>query len=338
MTEPGTIAHKQVPEPSRPGDHEVMLRIKRIGVCGSDIHVYHGEHPATSYPVVQGHEFSATVEEVGSKVSGISRGMRATARPQLVCGSCGPCRKGRYNVCQNLRVQGFQADGVAQDLFVVPEDRLVVFPDQVGLDEGAMIEPLAVGVHATGRVGSLEGKNVMVSGAGTIGNLVAQMAKARGAGKVLITDVSDYRLEMARKCGLENTFNVKKGSLKDMLQSCFGEEGFQVGFDAAGTEGALNDLMQFAEKGSDIVVLGVYAENPRVNMYYLGEHELSLIGSMMYRHEDYLDAVEYITAGKVILKPLISTRFPFEKYAEAYRFIEEQKDRYLKVIIDVNSD
>ncbi len=338
MTSPGVIEHKDVPEINELQDNEVLLRIEKIGVCGSDIHVYHGEHPATPYPVVQGHEFSATVARVGKKVTKASPGMRATARPQLVCGVCRPCLRGQYNVCQNLRVQGFQANGVAQDYFVVPEDRLVVFPDSISFDEGAMIEPVAVGVHATGHISSLKGKNVVVAGAGTIGNIVAQIARAKGANKVLITDVSDFRLDMAQKCGIEGVLNVSRESFEEKIQSFFGEEGFHVGFDAAGNEKALEVLLKHIEKGSEIVILGVYAENPRINMYYLGEHELKLYGSMMYRHEDYLGALDYIASSQVELKPLISNHFPFEQYAKAYQFIDHQKDKSMKVIIDMQAE
>ena len=128
MISPGIIEFREVPEPEYLNDNEILLRIKRIGICGSDIHVFHGTHPATGYPVVQGHEYSAIVEAAGEKVNLVKPGMKVTARPQLVCGKCGPCRRGQYNVCQNLKVQGFQAPGVAQDLFVVPEDRIVPLP------------------------------------------------------------------------------------------------------------------------------------------------------------------------------------------------------------------
>ena len=127
MISPGVIEYREIPEPGQLKENEVLLRIKRIGVCGSDIHVFHGKHPATPYPVVQGHEYSAIVEAVGTKVTKVKPGMKATARPQLVCGECGPCKRGQYNACQKLKVQGFQAPGVAQDLFVVTggQDRCI---------------------------------------------------------------------------------------------------------------------------------------------------------------------------------------------------------------------
>lgn len=335
MVAPGLIKFQDVPAPGQLKENEILLRIKRIGVCGSDIHVFHGQHPATPYPVVQGHEYSAIVEAIGKKVTKIKVGSMATARPQLVCGKCGPCRRGQYNACQNLKVQGFQAPGVAQELFVVTEDRIVPIPGNMTLEQGAMIEPAAVGAHSTNRISYLKGKNVVVAGAGTIGNLVAQFAKARGAAKVLITDLSGYRLDIAKKCGITGTLNVKSTPFEEGVKAFFGEEGFQVGFEAAGSQSSLDVLMQFVEKGGDIVILGVYSENPVVNMYYLGEHELNVFGSMMYRQEDYEAAAEMISSGKIITGPLLTTSFPFRQYREAYQFIEAQRDKSMKVMIEL---
>lgn len=335
MTAPGVIDYRDIPGPGNPGSREVVLKIERIGICGSDIHVYHGEHPATPYPVVQGHEYSATVYSVGDEVTGVKPGMKATAWPQLVCGECGPCLRGQYNACQDLRVQGFQAPGVAQDYFIVPEERIVIIPDSMSLDQGALVEPAAVGAHSTGRTTGIEGKNVVVSGAGTIGNLVAQFARARGAAKVLITDISDYRLGIARECGIEGILNVDERSFETGVREFFGDSGFQVGFEAAGVQNSLDALMANVEKGGDIVILGVYSENPTVNMYFLGEHELNVFGSMMYRKEDYEEAVEMIDTGKIKTAPLISRHFDFTSYLDAYRFIEQKGDKILKVLIDL---
>ena len=335
MISPGIIEFQEVGEPGMLMDNEVLLGIKKIGICGSDIHAYHGNHPATCYPVIQGHEYSAIVKATGRNVRNIKPGMRATARPQLVCGECGPCRRGQYNACQNLRVEGFQSPGAARDLFVVTDDRIVTFPDSITMEQGALIEPAAVGAHSTNRCSSLKGKNVVVSGAGTIGNLVAQFAAARGAAKVLITDISEYRLGIAQQCGIKGILNVQEIGFDDGVRSFFGKEGFQVGFEAAGVQSSLGSLMQHIEKGGDVVILGVYSINPVVNMFYLGEHELNVYGSMMYRHEDYQFAVEMIASGRIITNPIITRTFPFEQYPDAYRFIEKQQDKFMKVMIEL---
>jgi len=335
LVEPKHIEFKEVAEPKAADltAHQVLVNIKRIGICGSEIHSYHGLHPATFYPVVQGHEYSGVVMAVGSEVTVCKPGDHITARPQLVCGKCNPCKRGQYNVCEHLRVQAFQADGAAQDFFVVDDDRVAKLPEGMSLDHGAMIEPSAVGAHASNRT-DVKGKNVVVSGAGTIGNLIAQFCIARGAKNVLITDVSDLRLAKARECGIKHTLNITKKTLKEAAQELFGEEGYQVGFEVAGVEVSIRSLMETIEKGSDIVVVAVFAKDPALSMFYLGEHELRLIGSMMYRHEDYLTAIDYVNKGIVNLKPLVSNRFAFEEYDDAYKFIDTHRETSMKVLID----
>lgn len=335
LVEPKHIEFKEVAEPKAADltAHQVLVNIKRIGICGSEIHSYHGLHPATFYPVVQGHEYSGVVMAVGSEVTVCKPGDHITARPQLVCGKCNPCKRGQYNVCEHLRVQAFQADGAAQDFFVVDDDRVAKLPEGMSLDYGAMIEPSAVGAHASNST-DVKGKNVVVSGAGTIGNLIAQFCIARGAKNVLITDVSDLRLAKARECGIKHTLNITKKTLKEAAQELFGEEGYQVGFEVAGVEVSIRSLMETIEKGSDIVVVAVFAKDPALSMFYLGEHELRLIGSMMYRHEDYLTAIDYVNKGIVNLKPLVSNRFAFEEYDDAYKFIDTHRETSMKVLID----
>ncbi len=132
---------------------------------------------------------------------------------------------------------------------------------------------------------------------------------------------------------MTETLNVKKVKFEEGVRSFFGNEGFQVGFEAAGVQGSLDALMQNVEKGGDIVILGVYSKNPVVNMFYLGEHELNVYGSMMYRHEDYETAVEMISSGKILTEPLLTARFMFENYTDAYKFIEEKGDKCIKVML-----
>ena len=147
--------------------------------------------------------------------------------------------------------------------------------------------------------------------------------------------MSDFRLAKARECGIEDTINVAKRPLADALKEIFGDEGFSVGFECAGVEVSVRSLMELIEKGGDVIIVGVHAKDPAISMFYLGEHELNLIGSMMYRHEDYLKAVEEIEAGRIHLQPLISNRFPFEQYDDAYKFIDANRETCMKVMIDL---
>ncbi|WP_316813255.1 zinc-dependent alcohol dehydrogenase [Pedobacter heparinus] len=335
MTEPGKIETLDVAVPGDLKDNEVLLEIQRIGICGSDIHVYHGKHPFTSYPVVQGHEYSGKVIKVGNAVTKVKPGMKATARPQLVCGQCNPCKRGQYNVCQQLKVQGFQAPGCASEYFIVTEERILPLPEELSYEQGALVEPAAVAAHATNRVADLTGKNVVVSGAGTIGNLVAQFAVARGAAKVLITDFSDFRLGIAGICGVHEVANLKTEKFSDAVSRTFGAAGFQIGFEAVGAQSALNALVGNIENGGSIVIIGVYEQHPVVDMGFVGEHELNLFGSMMYKQEDYVEAIKYIAENRINTSALITNHFPAEGFLAAYKMIDQEADKVLKVMIDM---
>ena len=334
MAAPGQIEIKDVQIPAA-GKGQVQIQVQRIGVCGSDIHVFHGKHPFVSYPLIQGHEFAGVVEAVGDGVDNISVGDKVTATPQEVCDKCPPCKRGQYNACEVLKVRGFQAPGCAQDFFVTEVEKLVKLPADFTFEQGAFVEPVAVAAHSTGRIGDLTGKNVVVSGAGTIGNFVAQACKSRGAKKVLITDISDFRLEKAKEVGIELTCNVTKESLADAAVREFGADGFEVGMEVAGVESSLSSLVAAIGKGGTLLIIGVYGDKPTVDMSVVCEHELNIKGSMMYRHEDWVQAVKWIDFGDVITEPLVSEHFAFEDYLDAYKFIEEKGEESMKVMVDL---
>jgi len=334
MTAPGQITVRDDAQIPVPGPGEILLRIERIGVCGSDVHVYHGKHPYTSYPVVQGHEFSAVVEALGPGVTGLTRGQKVTSMPQIVCGECAPCRRGDYHICDKLRVQGFQAPGCAQELWVTDAAKIVPLPDSFTFEQGALVEPVSVAVHATSRAGNLRERRVAVLGAGPIGNLVAQVARSAGA-KVLITDLSAYRLEIARECGLAGTSNATEETLAEAAQRVFGPDGFDVALECVGVEATISAAVANIQKGGTLVVVGVFAEKPRIDMGLVQDRELNIHGTLMYKAEDYARAVELIASGNVITEPLMSKHFPFEQYLEAYRFIDAQGDRTMKVFVDL---
>jgi len=333
MTKPGVIEFGDVPKPA-PGKGQVLIRVRRIGVCGSDVHVQHGKHPFTPYPVVQGHEFSGVIEAVGRGVEKWKPGRKVTATPQEVCGRCAPCRRGDYHICDVLKVRGFQAPGCAQEWFVTEADKIVPLPASFSFEQGALVEPVAVAVHSTARAGRLAGRRVAVLGAGPIGNLVGQVARAAGA-KVLITDISAYRLEVAAACGLKAVSNAAEESLAQASARAFGKAGFDAAFECAGVEATLDAAVTTIEKGGTIVAVGVYGDRPRVNMGLVQDRELNLIGTLMYQYGDFVKAVRLMRGGAVATAPLDSKHFPFERYPEAYAFIDARADKSMKVFIDL---
>jgi L-iditol 2-dehydrogenase len=334
MTSPGVIEFRDVPAPE-PGPGQVLLRIKRIGVCGSDIHVYHGKHALTPYPVVQGHEVSGIVEKLGAGVKGLKAGDPVTFQPQVTCGVCYPCTHGAYHICDNLRVMGFQTTGAGSELFALDARSVLKLPAGTSFDHGAMVEPTAVGVHAVARGGGVNGKKVLILGAGPIGNLTAQVARGLGAAAVMITDVSDFRLALARECGAGFVVNTAREDLSGRIRESFGEGKADLILECVGAGPTISQAVSVARKGTDIVVVGVFGEKPQVDMGTVQDRELRLIGALMYQEPDWKKAIELIGAGKVNLQPLVTDHFDFADYKKAYEYIDANRERAMKVMITV---
>jgi L-iditol 2-dehydrogenase len=335
MVKPGEIEFKQVDKPE-PGDNEILIKVKKIGICGSDIHVYHGLHPTTSYPVVQGHEISGEIAEIGRNVKGFSQDDRITIMPQVTCGKCYPCRHGMYNICDSLKVMGFQTGGAAQEYFIIPENMALKLPGNMKFDTAAMIEPVSVAVHVLGRAGDIKDKKILVLGAGPIGNLVGQVAKSIGAAAVMNTDISDYRLNMAEECKIDFTVNTGKENLDGAILKHFGPDRADIILECVGAEQTMTEAVSCARKGTNIIVVGVFGRKPVVDLGVVQDRELSLIGTLMYRREDYEKAVELVRSNKLCLEKLITNHFPFLSYLDAYRYIDRAKDRAMKVMISLD--
>ncbi|MFG6348780.1 MAG: alcohol dehydrogenase catalytic domain-containing protein [Lachnospiraceae bacterium] len=334
MTQPGEIVFKEVPLPEL-GDKQVMVKIMNIGICGSDIHVYHGKHPFTSYPVTQGHEVSGEITGLGRDVEGLHIGQKVTIEPQVYCGHCYPCRHGKYNLCEELKVMGFQTTGTASEFFVADASKVTPIPDEMSFEEGAMVEPLAVAVHGIKQAGDVTGMNIAVIGAGPIGNLVAQAAMGMGAAKVMVTDVSSLRLEKAKECGIDACINTMEKDFGEAMLETFGQDKADIIYDCAGNNITMGQAIKYARKGSTIVLVAVFAGMAEIDLAVANDHELDIKSTMMYRHDDYIDAIRLVTENKVHLKPLISKTFPFKEYLKAYQYIDNNRETTMKVIINV---
>ena len=183
------------------GAGEVRIRVHRCGICGSDLHAFKGEHPFISLPAYPGHELAGVIDQLGSGVKGWSIGDRVCVQPQLICGECPLCESGRYNICVDLRVMGCQGPGGLADYILSPAAMLHHLPDTVSFDQGALVEPLAVGVRAVRRAGNVGGRTALIQGAGTIGLTCLMVAKVYGTALTVITDTREDRRERAREIG-----------------------------------------------------------------------------------------------------------------------------------------
>jgi L-iditol 2-dehydrogenase len=240
-----------------------------------------------------------------------------------------------YHICDHLKVMGFQTNGAAQDYFPIKAEKVIKLPGSMSLDQAALIEPVSVAVHALSRVGGVDGKKVLVLGAGSIGNLVGQVAQASGAAGVLITDVSEYKLDRARQAGLKNVVNTQKMDLGQAILSTFGPDKADLILECVGVQDTITEAIENARKGSTIVVVGVFGKKPGVNLGLVQDRELNLVGTLMYQKKDYERAIELAAAGRLQLDSLVTHRFTFERYLDAYKAIEASNGEYMKVMIDL---
>ena len=311
---------------------EILIEVKVCGICGSDIHTYFGKHPfVKKYPLIQGHEFSGTVADLGKDVENFVIGQKVTAQPQVVCGTCYNCKIGRYNICSDLKVFGFQLNGCMRKYFPVPSKKVIPLPESISYEQGALIEPLSVAVHSVKKAGSLLGKKVLILGSGTIGRLTSSVAKCFGVGKVMITDISDFRLQIAKKFSDYQVNILKKDIIKE-VKKYFGEP--DLIFECVGVEDAVNSAIEIARKGSKILIVGVFSNPVLINIGLVQDKELEIIGSLMYQREDFLTAIDIIHKREIKPELLITDRFRFEELVDVYNFIKEKRDKVLKVMIE----
>lgn len=334
VTEPGKIVYQEVAGPALEPDN-VIIRIARIGICGSDIHVFKGKHPLVRFPLVQGHEFSGYIEQAGSRVEGLQPGDLVTVEPAIGCGECPKCRAGRVAQCERMLFVGGALPGAGSELLAMNSQYVLRMPPGVAADDAAMTEPLAVAVHAVRRASSVEGKNVLVLGAGTIGNLTAQVARLFGAASVVLVDKLPFRNSLAKQLGFPALDPGQVDSLDDAIRRLFGGESPQVAFECAGGAAPLNTCIRTVVRGGDVVVVGVYEEDPRTEMILVQDRELNLLGALMYTWDDFHTAVDLIAKRQVELNLLRTHHFPFDRWPDAYKLLLENPNMTMKVMIDL---
>jgi L-iditol 2-dehydrogenase len=333
---PGEVVLEDVPEPSA-GPGEVVVEVAYCGICGSDLHAYQGKHPFVPLPATPGHEFSGRVYEMGEGVTGFTVGQRVTVEPSLVCGECYLCKIGRYNICEKLRVMGCQGDGAMQKYFVVPAAKVVPIPDELSMKDAALVEPLAVGVHACRRAGSLQGLNVAIVGAGTIGLTLLGVVKICGVKRIAVIDLSNPRLEIAKKMGATITVNPSEVDVEEALKSPAPYEGWDVAFECVGIEATIRTCLDLVRKGGKVVVVGVFGEETTVKMANIQDRETEVIGTLMYLRRDFVDAVDYLATKQVVSDDIITGVFPLEEAADAFSTAMDTKTN-LKVMLKIGDD
>ncbi len=335
LVEPQQIVMEETDDPT-PAAGEVVISVAACGICGTDLHAYRGKHPSITCPIVPGHEFSGRVAAAGEGVRERRPGDRVAAQPSIACGSCRNCRDGRPNICSNLRVLGCQVDGAMCERIAVPADLTLPLADSVSFVDATLVEPLAVAVHAARRGGVRRGFRAVILGAGPVGLFLLQALKGLGAASVGITDIVDARLRTAGRLGADWTANPDRDDLRAAIASEYGEQGADAVFECSGSENALNQAVDLSRKGGRVVLVGMYEEPQKLaNANYLHEHELDLLGSLLYIDADFRLALELIERKAVSTEPLITHRFSLDQAAQAFETVDKKRDEVVKACITI---
>jgi len=326
-------------ETPRAGAEDVVLAVAACGICGSDLHTYlHGSFVEPGQ--VMGHEFVGEVVEAGAGVHGVSVGDRITASPLVPCNECARCAEGRYNLCAKAWTQGvaYGRPGAFAELVQIPGAsvgrNVFVLGGDVSDDAGALVEPLAVAVHAVKLAEPLAGATALVLGLGTIGQQVVQTLRARGVERVIGVDISALRMRAAAELGAE----VIDGSsgLDEALTEVLGDEGeVDIVFECSGVPAVADAALSTVRAGGTIVVLALYDDPISLNPTVLVQKEIRLQGSIAYTGEDFAEAAALVAEGKVKAAPLITQHISIDDIGEAFE-IQLEKERSLKVIVTPN--
>ncbi len=312
----------------KPADDSILLRIKAIGICGSDVHAYKGTQPFQTYPRVLGHELGAEVAESGGD---LEKGQRVTLEPLIRCGDCYPCQRGRYNCCTALKVIGVHADGGMCEFMWAPRNLVFPVPDSLPMHEVALCEPLAIGCQVVKRGQVTEEDDVLVIGAGPIGLLIAQVCKARGA-RVLVSEVDGDRLKMARQVGADLAVNPTESDLEEEIFDYSGRPPTVV-LEAVGSPVTIRQSLDLVSAAGRVVIVGLYGEKMEMEPITLIRKELDVMGS---RNSNgmFPVAIRLASEGKVDLGALVSHRFPLESAPSVFRKIDEGSIKPVKVVLE----
>jgi len=336
---PGVMVVGQVPEPGPPGPQDVIVRPEAVGICGSDLHFYTGDTGALSgarsfFPRIQGHEFSAVIEQTGRDCpASLKAGDRVAVWPLRGCGGCYPCRAGRANACVSLDLVGIHRDGGLQQRLSVPVSQVFGVGD-LGPEPAAFVEPLSIALHALGRAAIAGGQQIAVLGAGPIGLATVLAATAAGA-RVMATDPVPARRGLALRVGAENVAWGSDGELLDAVRAWTGGQGAPTVIDTSGDPGALAQATRMVCSAGRVVVVGMSAAAAPLRPGVFPEKEIDVLGSSCATAADFRSAVALVQARPETIAALFSHRFPLTRAREAIECVADPAAGAVKVLITV---
>ena len=334
LEEPGRLAACELKAAAAPAAGEALVRVHRIGVCGTDIHAFGGRQPFFTFPRMLGHELSVEILAVGEGVANLRPGDRCSVEPYLNCGQCIACRRGKPNCCTSLQVLGVHTDGGMREEFTVPARKLHSSAS-LSYDQLALVEPLGIGCHAVDRAQLEPGETVLVIGAGPIGLAVVQFAMEAGA-RVILMDINAARLEFCRQqLGVPHTVNPLEIASLEALNAITGGDLPTAVFDATGSPKSMMGAFELAAHGGRVVFVGLFQGDVTFNDPHFHRRELTLLASRNARSTDFTRIIGLIETGRIDTAPWITHRAAFDAVIEEFLAWTRPETGVIKAMIEL---
>ena len=316
------------------GHNDVLIKVKKTAICGTDIHIFNWDDWAQKtipVPMTVGHEFAGEIVEIGSEVTGLKIGDRVSAEGHITCGHCRKCRAGERHLCRNTIGIGVNRPGAFGEFISVPASNVCPLPATISDDLGAILDPLGNAAH-TALCYDLVGEDVLITGAGPIGIMAVAIAKHVGARNVVITDVNDYRLDIAKQMGATRAINVTRKSTKDVMSEINMTEGFDVGLEMSGNPAAFSDMLDTMNHGGKIALLGILPDETSIDwnqVIFKGLEIKGIYGRRMF--ETWYKMIAMLESG-LDLSPVMTHQYHIDNYEQAFEVMRSGKSG--KVILN----
>ena len=336
-TKPYCFEYSDFPGPVVGAD-DVLIRVKACGICGSDVQGSTGKTGRRIPPLIMGHEAAGIVEETGGNVKAFEKGDRVCFDSTVYCNSCEQCLAGFYNRCENRQVLGvstpeFKRHGAFAEYVAVPGWIVSKIPEHLSFTHAALLEPVSIGVHAANRALLSTDDTVVVIGAGTIGLFILQTTRLKGAGKVFVSDINEFRLEVAKKLGADEVINPEKSDLKETVLKKTENKGVNITFEAVGYASTFQDAISVTKMGGHLVAVGNLEKMAEFDLQQFIASELTFTGSYASSGE-FRDCIELVASGKIKVEPLISDVLPLEDGPRAFDRLLKAEENLLKIVLE----
>lgn len=321
--------------PEKIGENDVLIRVKSCGVCGTDVHIYHGEEGSAPVnpPVVLGHEFSGIVVRTGSSVTSFAEGDHVCVDPNIYCGACRPCQLGKKQNCRHLYALGVNTNGGFAEYCICPATNVFHINDDTDFDEAAMVEPLACAIHGIDRVNLAMGQNVLIIGGGPIGLIMVQLARLKGAARVILSEPVKQRRDIGLQVGADAVIDPVHEDLKQRILEITGIEGVDAVIECVGKPIAAKQAIEAAGFGASVLLFSVPAPGSTIELSLMDiyKKELIVMGSII-NPDTHLQAVELINSKRIEIKKLITHKYGIDNLYEAIK--KQMSGDSIKVIVN----